>query len=145
MAETISAGAALDASGIDIAAVRIELPFVEPYAFPIKRASRFMQRFWAKGISAVALPWGIYVTGAAFDRMRTGSEPHRTGPLVVHELTHIQQYRRLGLLRHLTQYIGDYLRGRFAKQGHWEAYRSVRLEVEAREVARRFSGTAGPL
>jgi hypothetical protein len=141
----ISAGAALDTSGVDVAAVRRELPLVEPYAFPIRPASRFMRRFWAKGISAVALPWAIYVTGAVFDRMATGSEPDRTGLLVVHELTHIQQYRRLGPIRHLTQYFRDYLKGRLAKQGHWEAYRSVRLEIEAREVARRFSATAGPL
>jgi hypothetical protein len=136
---SLTAGDALAAAGIDIAAVRRELPAVEPFAVSIRPASPLFQRFWARSIVAVAMPWGVYVRPVVFDRIRTGAEPSRDGPLVVHELTHIEQFRRLGPLRHIAQYVGDYLGGRRRGRGHWEAYRNVRLEVEAREVAARFS------
>ena len=34
------------------------------------------------------------------------------------------------------QYVGDYLKGRFRGLSHWDAYRAVRLEQEARAAAR---------
>ncbi len=138
MGVELSAGDALAAAGIDVDAVRHALPRVAPDAVPIRRAGWLFRLFWAKGISAVATPWGIYVLPAVFDRLGDASEPERSGPLVVHELTHIEQFRRLGAWRHVTQYIGDYLRGRWQRLGHWESYRRVRLEVEARDVASRF-------
>lgn len=144
MAGEITAGDALDASGIDVAAVRAVLPLVEPYTVSIRIAPSWMQRLWVKGISAMTMPWAIYASEAVFVRMRTGSEAHRTGPLVVHELTHLQQYRRLGVFRHVAQYLSDYLRGRLRGRGRWEAYRTVRLEVEAREVAHQFAPSQGP-
>ena len=98
-------------------------------------ASPLFRRFWVKGIAAVALPTGIYVQPAVMDRFRAGAEPERSGRLIVHELMHIEQWRRLGAIRHVTQYLGDYLRGRFRRLGHWEAYRAIRLEVEARQAA----------
>ncbi len=144
MTAIISAGDGLVASGIDPAAVRRALPAVEPFAVRIRVAPGWFRRLWAKGISAVALPWGVYVTEPVFARIREGAEPHRTGPLIVHELTHLQQYRRLGPVRHLAQYLADYLRGRRARRGHWEAYRAIRLEVEAREVAAHFVPDGAP-
>ena len=71
------------------------------------------------------------------ERFREGAEPERFGRLIVHELMHIEQWRRLGAFRHVTQYAGDYLRNRFQGFGHWESYRAIRLEEEARAVAAR--------
>jgi hypothetical protein len=62
----------------------------------------------------------------------------RDGLLMVHELTHLEQYRRLGAGRHTARYVGDYLRGRVRGRRHWDAYRDIRLEREARDVAAGF-------
>ena len=46
------------------------------------------------------------------DRYEAATEPRRLGRLLVHELAHIEQFRRLGALRHVGQYAFDYLWGR---------------------------------
>lgn len=125
----------LRASGIDPDSLAVLMPRVDPATVMVRVASPTARRFWAKGIAAVALPTGIYVQPAVMERFRTGAEPERSGRLIVHELVHIEQWRRLGAIRHLSQYIGDYLRGRYRRLGHWESYRAIRLEIEAREVA----------
>lgn len=144
MGTSITAGDALAAAGIDLDAVRRDLPSVEPFAVPVRSAHPLFLRFWMRGITAIATPWAIYVRPAAFTRMQTGAEPARSGPLVVHELAHVEQFNRLGAIRHVLQYVGDYLRGRRTGLRHWDAYRQVRLEVEAREIAARFIDSAGP-
>lgn len=144
MGGSITAGDALAGAGIDVAEVRLDLPSVEPFAVPVRSASPLFQRFWMSGVTAIATPWAIYMRPAAFSRIETGAEPARNGALVVHELTHIEQFHRLGALRHVVQYAGDYLRGRRRGLKHWEAYRQIRLEVEARTVAARYSESVGP-
>ena len=144
MAEVLTAGEALVSSGIDPAAVRRELPTVEPYAVRIRVAPRWFRRMWASRIAAVTLPWAVYVTEPVFARLRQGAEPERMGPLVVHELTHHSQYATRGFVVALVHYAADYLRGRLNHLGHWAAYRNVRLEVEARKVAARFTNESGP-
>ncbi len=142
MAPTISAGRALTAARIDTDEVRRKLPHVEPYAVPIRLARPWFRATWAKGIAAVTMPWAIYVTDTVFARLADETEAWRHGTLIVHELVHLEQYRRLGSARHITQYLGDYLGGRRRGRSHWDAYRQVRLEVEAREIAARFAGGA---
>ena len=127
----------LRAAGIDPATLHEVMPRVDPATIKVKVASPLFRRFWAKGIAAVAMPFGIFVQPAVMERFRTGSESERSGRLIVHELMHIEQWRRLGMFRHITQYVGDYLRNRFQGFGHWESYRAIRLEEEARDVAAR--------
>jgi hypothetical protein len=144
MIDPMSAGDALARSGFDVDAVRRALPRVEPYAVPVRVASPAFRRFWAKGIAAVAMPWAIYVTEPVYARTQEGAEVGRDGPLIVHELAHIDQFIRLGPIRHVVRYVGDYVRGRVRGLSHWEAYRAVRLEVEAREIAAGFRAGTGP-
>lgn len=125
----------LAATGVDPEWLAGVLPRVDPSQVLVREAPRWFRATWAKGIVAVAMPWGIYMTPAMMDRYETASDPKRLGRLLVHELTHIEQYRRLGGFRHVAQYCADYVKGRFRRVGHWEAYRSIRLEIEAREVA----------
>jgi hypothetical protein len=122
--------------GIDPDALAAVAPRVAPETVTVRVASPWFRAVWARGISAVTMPWGIYVTPTVMQRHLAGSEPHRTGRLMVHELMHVEQWRRLGGVRHLIQYIGDYLGGRLRGLTHWEAYRAVRLEREARAAAR---------
>ena len=111
------------------------MPRVDPAKIKVRVASPFFRRFWAKGIAAVSLPNGIFVQPAVMDRFRSGAEPERSGRLIVHELMHIEQWRRLGPIRHIAQYLGDYFRNRLDGFGHWEAYLAIRIEQEARDVA----------
>src|SRR3954465_14272753 len=52
--------------------------------------------------------------------------------LLAHELVHVEQWRRLGVVRFLRAYVGAYLRGRRGGLGHWDAYRAIPCEAEAR-------------
>jgi hypothetical protein len=135
MYESAPADDLLRSTGVDPDGLRKVLPHVDPAAVRVKVASPLFRRFWAKGIAAVSLPFGVYVQPAVMDRLRIGAEPERSGRLLVHELVHIDQWRRLGPIRHIAQYLGDYLRGRWHRKGHWESYLAIRLEVEAREIA----------
>lgn len=125
-----SAAEALDAAGIDRTRVTNALPRVDASRVPVWRAAVWFRLLWAKGISAVAMPWGIYLHP---DRLATS--PADLGRLIVHELTHIEQWRRLGPIRWARSYFGDYLRARHRGSGHHEAYRAVGLEAEARATA----------
>ncbi len=124
---------ALTKAGFDLERLAVALPTVDPSTVPVRVASRSFRLFWAKGISAVAMPWGIYVHPA-----RLGRPAADIGNLMVHELAHIEQWRRLGTFGWVRSYIGDYLRGRRKGLGHHGAYRAIRLEKEARDVVARL-------
>lgn len=62
--------------------------------------------------------------------VRRGHE-HSVG-LIAHELVHVEQWRVLGPVRFLRGYLGAYVRARRAGLGHWDAYRAIPLEQEAR-------------
>ncbi|HSM02059.1 MAG TPA: hypothetical protein VK960_06440 [Acidimicrobiia bacterium] len=130
-----SAAEAVDAAGMDRDLLADVLPRIDPSRVPVWAASRWFRIFWAKGITAVAMPWGIYLHPDRLD-----SPLDELGPLVVHELAHLDQWRRLGPLGWARAYLGDYLRGRRRGMRHHEAYRSIGLEVEARDVAGRLAG-----
>ena len=119
------------------------MPRVDPTHVEVRVAPPWFRRFWVKGIAAVALPNGIYVQPAVMERFRSAAEPERSGKLIVHELMHIEQWRRSGPIRHLGQYIADYARNRWKGSGHWEAYRAIRIEQEARDIAAAVTG-GGP-
>jgi hypothetical protein len=123
------------AAGIDTDRLAAALPRVDPGRVPVRPAPRWFRATWARGISAVALPWAVYLHPKHLDR-----PPGDLGRLLVHELTHIDQWRRLGPLGWARAYLGDYARGRCGGAGHAEAYRGIGLEVEARETARRLGG-----
>ena len=135
MARTFLASDGLAKSGVDLFWLAEMLPRVDPNRIEIREAPRWFRALWAKGIVAVAMPWAIYFTPAMMDRYTEGFELPQLAQLLVHELTHIEQLRRMGVLRHVAQYLSDYMRGRLRRVGHWDAYRAVRLEVEARAVA----------
>jgi hypothetical protein len=131
-------------AGVDLDAVRDLMPHVDPAAVTVKVAPRWLRKVWFKGVTAMTLPSGIYVQPAVMDHFRAGAEPQRWGRLIVHELMHAEQWRRLGVIRHTTQYLGDYLRGRLRGRRHADAYREIRLEAEARQAADRVP-LGGPM
>ncbi len=63
--------------------------------------------------------------------------------LIVHETTHVLQYREYGFVRFLWKYFGDYLRnlkseGNYSLDARNAAYVAIPFEVEARQTAYRF-------
>lgn len=57
--------------------------------------------------------------------------------LLRHELVHVAQWRRLGVVGFLARYLGGYARARLAGHRHRAAYRRIPLEVEADWLSRR--------
>jgi Domain of unknown function (DUF4157) len=53
--------------------------------------------------------------------------------LLAHELVHIEQYRRSGVVRFLARYFTDYLSARARGLPHRAAYLAIPFEREARE------------
>ena len=66
-------------------------------------------------------------------RTASASDPH----LARHEAVHVRQWRELGVVAFLLQYLGAYARWRLRGYPHSAAYRRIPLEIEAEWVARR--------
>jgi hypothetical protein len=60
--------------------------------------------------------------------------------LLRHELEHVAQYRRFGVVGFLRRYVAAYLRWRLRGYGHWGAYRRIPFEASAEWRARRALG-----
>ncbi len=63
--------------------------------------------------------------------------------LLRHEEEHVRQWRELGKVRFLRQYLGAYFSLRRQGFGHQAAYRLIPLEVEAEAAADRFTADPG--
>ena len=85
-----------------------------------------LSRFAAPGASATTLGRFIFLRKSAL-----GSER-----LMRHELVHVRQWRRLGVARFGSRYLGSYVRWRLRRYPHWAAYRRIPLEIEADWEAR---------
>ncbi|HUP70289.1 MAG TPA: DUF4157 domain-containing protein [Acidimicrobiales bacterium] len=77
------------------------------------------------GSAAITLGRLVIVRRASVDDER----------LMRHELVHVRQWRELGVIRFIREYLGAYFRGRWNGYGHQEAYRRIPLEVEAEHEA----------
>lgn len=104
---------------------------VDPRTVPVRIAPWWMRAAWAQGTAALTAPWVIWV---APDVMAW--ESRRRASLIIHELAHSGQWRRLGTLPFLTRYLLEYGAARFDGKGHKEAYRKLSLEQEAEAVRR---------
>ena len=64
-------------------------------------------------------------------RRHCAGSPH----LMRHEEEHLRQWRELGAVRFLAQYLGAYVRNLAPGYRHTDAYRLIPLEVEAEQAA----------
>lgn len=83
--------------------------------------------FLQPGVSAMTLGRFILVRRTALDDLA----------LLHHELVHVRQWREQGIVGFLRAYLTAYFQGRLAGLGHWDAYRAIPQEVEARELSGR--------
>lgn len=110
---------------VDLAAVRVHRG----------RGARALTRLL--GASGVALGRRLFLSREGARRLdRRGASGIG---LAAHEVAHVLQYRRHGLLGMLARYLWDYLRGRRAWIGHHAAYRGIGFEREAWEVGERVA------
>ncbi|HLF43735.1 MAG TPA: DUF4157 domain-containing protein [Acidimicrobiia bacterium] len=130
----MNAAAALAASGLDTSELPPLIQPVKPEQVTLRPAPALMRKTWGKGIQAMTLGNTVYIDPAAL-----GGPSRKLGLLVIHELVHVRQWRKRGVVPFLGSYLGDYFRGRRRKLGHRGAYRDIAVEVEAREIASRFA------
>lgn len=109
---------------------------IERLGAVIRHFPWFLQVLPDRGIAAFTLGRRIYVR-------RTGGQ---AGPwlasLLRHELEHVEQYRREGIIPFLYQYLREYLILRAEGLEPLEAYRAISFEKEAR-AAEPGPGDAG--
>ena len=86
-----------------------------------------ISRFAAPGANATTLGRFVFVRERAL-----GSER-----LLRHELVHVRQWHRLGIVGFLVRYLGTYFRWRVRRYPHKAAYRRIPLEIEADWESRR--------
>ena len=94
---------------------------------------------WACRASAVTL--GPAVLFSSRGRIEIERRSDTGLILLAHELVHVRQFRERGFVRFLLEYGREYLSGRLRGASHWQAYRQISFEVEARggeAVARRL-------
>lgn len=51
-----------------------------------------------------------------------------------HELKHVDQYEKRGIVKFLFLYIAEYCVGRFRGLNHQQAYLNISFEIEARKA-----------
>lgn len=85
-------------------------------------------------IGGLVPPGASAITIGRVISVRTGAAANER--LLRHELVHVEQWRRLGVVGFLRRYLGAYLVWRLRGHGHWDAYRRIPLEVEAEWRAR---------
>ena len=94
--------------------------------FPI-----WLRPFLHRGVIGLALGRTVYL-----DSRVAAAGKERIEALLRHELQHVRQVARLGLIRFLVLYLRSYLRLRSSGLGHHEAYRRIEFEQEAFEAER---------
>lgn len=119
---------------IDGPSLRMRLMPVVPEAVAVRPVPRLLIRLWPGWVSAMCLPWGIYVHP---DRL--AGDPDALARLIAHELVHTRQWKTLGPVGFLRRYLADYLRGRFDGLDHRSAYEAITLEREARAITEELS------
>lgn len=86
------------------------------------------------GADAFVLGRRVFLSARAAEALERGARESLA--LLAHELTHVAQYRRLGLPAFLARYVREYLRLRWAGRDHDAAYREITFEQEAMAAER---------
>lgn len=119
---------ALEAGGVDPAAVATVAPGVDAERLLIREAAPWFERLVLRQSTAIAFPYVVYMHSRAYSRPRD-----QLTRLVVHEMIHVGQWRQDGYARFAFRYLWDYVGGRARRWGHTEAYHAIRYEIAARQ------------
>ena len=83
----------------------------------------WLRPFLANGIAAITLGRHIYVAA--------GIAESEIEQLMRHEIAHVRQIGRLGVVRFYWRYVAEYVRLRRSGLSRTDAYRNISFEVEA--------------
>lgn len=128
----MTAAQALAAAELLTDEVRAEFAGIHLGLVRLRPAPQWMMKIWGKGIQAVTLTRFIFI-----DPEVLNGHPRPLGLLVIHELTHVRQWRQGGIAEFSLPYIGEYLSGRRSGLGHRDAYMNISFEREARHMSAR--------
>lgn len=106
----------------------------EPRASRTSQVSTRGYRLWVGGPVPKQAD-GITIGRTIIVRRRSAASPN-FAHLLRHELTHVEQWTRLGAVGFVREYATDYLRGRWRGLSHHDAYLAIGLEQQARLHAR---------
>jgi hypothetical protein len=87
----------------------------------------WLRPFLARGVIAITLGRRIYLAGAVGQRSAQYVER-----LMRHELAHVRQVNRHGLVFFLARYVAEFLRLLWKHRSFNTAYSGISFEVEAR-------------
>ena len=87
------------------------------------RFPAWLRPFVFRGITAITIGRRVYV--------RAPAEPDGLERLLRHEIGHVRQINRIGLIRFYVRYGAEYVRNRRAGMTSWDAYRAISFEREA--------------
>lgn len=125
----MNAASLLTAAGLPSARLSDALPGLDLDRVTVRAAPQWLGGVWGRQIAAMALPRLILIRRDVLE-----SDPAGLGELIVHELVHVHQWLRLGLVGFLWRYLRDYLAGRLRGWSHHRAYRAISLESQARDL-----------
>ena len=78
----------------------------------------WLRPFLMRGVDAITIGRRIYMTGEDETLLR-------------HELVHVQQIARVGVIRFYSRYVIEYIRNRRSGMSSHEAYANISFEKEA--------------
>lgn len=90
---------------------------------------KWLRPFLQKGVIAITLGRTVYLSENLLGR---GEDD--VMKIVRHELAHVQQVLKLGLIRFLFRYAKEYLTNRRRGMASFAAYEAISFEVEARRA-----------
>lgn len=89
----------------------------------------WLRPFLQRGVIGIALGRRIYIAPEMLERPAGEVEQ-----LIRHELAHVRQVARLGLIRFLWRYLAEYIALRRQGKSSSAAYNAISFEREAREA-----------
>jgi len=88
--------------------------------------------------SKIPVKLGVIGTTIGHHIFYSQSEDRVKSRLRVHELKHVEQYEKYGVVGFLVVYFYDYIKGRLKGYSHMDSYFKIKFEIEAYEAEYKF-------
>ncbi len=99
----------------------------------VRMMPHWMQIALGTSVAAITLGNSVFVAQDTYESVVSG----KNQALLIHELVHVDQWRREGSATFLSRYATEYVRNRMIGLDHRTAYRSIGFEIAAYDVSER--------
>jgi hypothetical protein len=99
----------------------------------VRMMPHWMQFALGTSVAAITLGNSVFVAQDTYESVVSG----KNRALLIHELVHVDQWRREGSATFLSRYATEYVRNRMIGLDHRTAYRSIGFEIAAYDVSER--------